>query len=219
MIDEKSAQVGAYFNSHSMKWDQIYSKEAGALSKSMNRWFRKGVYNRAIRVMEIIVKEQHQLNTVLDVGCGSGRLVLQMGDMGIKATGIDIAENMVSLAKTIARTHHAEDNCSFIQCDFMNVGFGERTFDVSIAMGVLDYVPEALKFLEMMKRCTGRMMLVTFPIKGTFRSHLRKVRLKLKKCPVYYYAEDDLEELFSSLKFSRFNIERVNNQYFVTAVI
>jgi len=215
----KSASVESYFDGSSGKWDEIYSTDGGDFYNYLNRILRKGVYNRAKRTLEIVSAERARVNSLIDIGCGSGRLAVPLATMGIKVTGIDFAKSMIDLAIEHAKNNKVEDNVSFIQADFMKHSFQPKDFDVSIAMGVFDYIAFPKQFMEKMKYVTSYMILVTFPIKGTFRSYIRSIRLALKNCPVYYYTEEMILNMLSKMQFANYDIERVNNQYYVKIFI
>lgn len=214
--DDAGRRVQAYFHRSSVTWDEIYSFEGGAVYRWLNRRLRKGVYNRAARVLEVVAAERRDLRSLLDIGCGSGRIALQVAELGLAVTGIDFAQNMVDLAATSARRASIA-SASFHVGDFRTYDFGDRAFDAAIAMGVLDYNPDARAFIRKLRSVTGRLALVTFPVKGTPRSHVRRLRLALKGCPVYYYTPADIEGIYRASGFSSWSVERMNNMYFVTA--
>jgi ubiquinone/menaquinone biosynthesis C-methylase UbiE len=213
---DSASRVQAYFHRSSVAWDEIYSFEGGSVYRWLNRRLRKGVYNRAARVLEVVTAERRDLRSLLDIGCGSGRIALQVAELGIAVTGIDFAQNMVDLAAASAR-RAAIPSVSFHVGDFRTYDFGNRSFDVAIAMGVLDYNADAPGFIRKLRSVTGRLALVTFPVKGTPRSHVRRLRLALKGCPVYYYTPADIDAIYRASGFSSWSVERMNNMYFVGA--
>lgn len=215
-MKKNADEVKTFFDSSSMKWDEIYS-EKGTLYTWLNKHFRKGVYRRSQRVMEIIRERKDHINYVLDVGCGSGRLALELCQMGITVTGLDFSPSMIEIANNLAREWKLSGNCTFVVGDFIEYPFTKKTFDISVAMGVLDYVSNAKEFLAKMKSISSNMVIVTFPIKGTPRSLLRGIRLRLKHCPVYFYSKEMLSSLLTDLNYSQWTIEKIYNQYFVIA--
>lgn len=215
-MPEADDRVQAYFHRSSVAWDEIYSFEGGALYRWLNRRLRKGVYNRAARVLEVVGAERGHIRSLLDIGCGSGRIALQVAELGVAVTGIDFAPNMVQLAAASARRASIA-SVSFHVGDFRQYDFGGRDFDAAIAMGVLDYNPDAPAFIRRLRAVTSRLALVTFPVKGTPRSHVRRLRLALKGCPVYYYTPADIEAIYRVSGFASWSVERMNNMYFVAA--
>jgi GT2 family glycosyltransferase/ubiquinone/menaquinone biosynthesis C-methylase UbiE len=78
-------------------------------------------------------------STILDIGCGDGSLSIPLLDSTRHLTLLDIAPNMLSLA----RSKIPEDlvsNVSFINSDFIYEKFQQASFDLVICIGVLAHV-------------------------------------------------------------------------------
>jgi trans-aconitate methyltransferase len=112
-----------------------------------------------------------------------------------RVVGVDFSGNMLKLAKQEAELHRVADRCEFIQADFLEVELGEE-FDVSIAMGVFDYVPDQVAFLRKMVALTTGKVIVAFPGHSLLREPARRLRYKLAgKGDVYLYGRDDVERI------------------------
>lgn len=59
---------------------------------------------------------------VLDVGCGAGATTLELADRGAIATGVDVSEALLD----VARTRDAEFRCTFIEGDAATVEYARR---------------------------------------------------------------------------------------------
>lgn len=71
---------------------------------------------------------------VLDVACGTGDMVLELKKHGCTVTGIDLSEEMISIAKTKA-------SATYIVGDAEHLPFPDATFDaVTCAFGVRNFV-------------------------------------------------------------------------------
>ena len=57
-------------------------------------------------------------NKILDLGCGPGVLSKYLSDLGYNVTGVDFAEQMISIAKELA------PNANFIVSDIANLELG-----------------------------------------------------------------------------------------------
>ena len=79
--------------------------------------------------------------------------------------------------------------------DILN--FPEReTFDVTVTVGVFDYTQNASPISwKKFAASPGSRFLSTFPRLWTYRMPIRKVRLGLLGCPVYFYTEKQIAEL------------------------
>ena len=123
---------------------------------------------------------------------------------------------MIALARQRAAAAGVSAQCEFMVGDFRLLAFPEP-FDCSMAIGVFDYLAEPGVFLEHMRRVTKRKLIATFPCRWTYRAPIRKVRLALRGCPVYFYSAADVRGLFVSLNVSRLTIRKIGHILFVVA--
>ena len=84
--------------------------------------------------------------TILDIGCGTGSLSVLLAGLGHKVTGIDISPEMVSLAKTKAKTYGY--NIIFQVMDAANPKLPIQQYDVIICRHLLWTLPEPKKVLQ-----------------------------------------------------------------------
>lgn len=80
--------------------------------------------------------------TVIDIGCGSGRLTKMASKIAKKALGIDYSPNSIAFANKFNSTN----NTVYICGDLRTMDLQEQ-FDVAIMSGVLEHVDEPEKFL------------------------------------------------------------------------
>ena len=80
--------------------------------------------------------------TVLDLGCGTGKLTARMVEAGHPVTAVDFSENMLAAAAKNA------PGAAFLQGELMDVPqmLGERKFDCIIAVYALHHLPDAEKY-------------------------------------------------------------------------
>lgn len=74
------------------------------------------------------------INTILDVGCGDGRLCYELRNTHIKYTGLDFSERAIDFAKSFNK--HAEFHTNTIE---NYIGF--RQFDCITLIDVIEHVP------------------------------------------------------------------------------
>lgn len=100
---------------------------------------------------------------VLDYGCGSGRVTLDLLQRGCQVTAYDISPNMLARAKEKAETLKlAQDNVEFLTDPALLEG---RTWPYITCIGVLDYYPDPrplLRSLGTFLTENGR-LIVSFP--------------------------------------------------------
>jgi SAM-dependent methyltransferase len=183
-----------YFEDHAAQFDSLYH-EGQPLQRAFNRAFRKAIYERFAITFER--SEPIAGRSVLDVGCGSGRYAIEYARRGAsRVVGLDYSANMLALARRLAADAGVADRCEFVDGDFMTYRPAER-FDVSIAIGVFDYQPNAAAFLRHMGELTRGPIIATFPGRSLVRMPVRKFRYWMSDCPVIFYREDEVRRIAS----------------------
>ena len=101
---------------------------------------------------------------VLDVGCGTGSLALELVRLGHRVTGVDLAPEMVSRARAkLASAGSAGPVAEFLVGDAADPPTGERRYDVVLARHLLWTLPspeEALRAWLRRLAPGGRLVLV-----------------------------------------------------------
>jgi len=95
-----------------------------------------GTYYLAFRDLPAIVARHAAGQRAIDFGCGTGRSTRFLGKLGFEATGIDISENMIKLA----RERDPEGDYRFVRED----GVGElhdAEFDLVLSAFTFDNIP------------------------------------------------------------------------------
>jgi len=157
---------------------------------------------------------------VLDLGCGSGRYSVEFAKRGAeRVVGIDFAESMIRLAEAIALDQDVNNICEFNVGDLFEYQPQER-FDLVLSIGVFDYIESPLSLLEKMRSLSRGKLIATFPSYHSIRTPIRKVRYKLKRCPVYFYNRESIETLFNQAGLSQFEVIKIRGpgmDFFVQA--
>ncbi len=99
---------------------------------------------------------------LLDAGCGTGALSVIAAQRGARVTAVDIAENLVTLARERAPGHLAPGAIDFRSGDMLDPGLGQ--FDHVVAMDSLIHYPtrDIVSVLEALARRTRRSIVFTF---------------------------------------------------------
>jgi 2-polyprenyl-3-methyl-5-hydroxy-6-metoxy-1,4-benzoquinol methylase len=175
-------------------FDAIYRVERSWSSRWFNRVFRKAIFER----YEITFAEAGDVSgkAVLDVGCGSGVYSADFARRGARrVVGVDFSAGMREIARQEAVAHGVADRCEFRREDFMTAAFDEA-FDVGIAMGVFDYLPEPVPFLAKMASLTSGKIIASFPGHSLVREPLRTWRYRLSgKGAVCFYHRADVARI------------------------
>jgi len=187
------AEVRQRFEREASDFDAIYRLERSAFWRWFNTTFRKAVFERYRLTFEHAGDVAGK--SVLDIGCGSGIYAADFARRGARRVlGVDFSENMLALARREAEEKGVGGACEFRHGDFMHLPFDER-FDVAIAMGVFDYLPEPGPFLAKMAQVTadGGVVLASFPGHSLLRENARRWRYRLQgKGSVHFYDEADV---------------------------
>lgn len=206
-----------YWDSTVGDFDSIYSHGKSKLDNWVDATFRWDMYARFDYTMENSTPIEGR--TFLDVGCGTGRYAFEFLKRGAKqVTGIDIAEKMLAVCRERAQAEGTSDRSAFVQSDLLQFKPVTR-FDVTIGIGLFDYIPDALPVLTKMREVTTDHVIASFPRLWTWRAPVRRVRLALKGCDVYFYSLDKLGTLIKHAGFSKYNLQTVGQLYCVTAFV
>ena len=210
MQPNEARQVAQYWDRIAPQFDSIYSGKKNVLSRTLDRVLRRDMYQRFDWVMRKAGDGSGQ--QMCDVGCGSGRFVSSLAQRGARVTGLDFAPQMLALARALAEQNGVAERCSFVESDILEWNIAEK-FDLVIAIGLWDYVAEPLSRLEKIRQITAGRFLSAWPRAGTWRAALRKRRLKMAGCPVYFFTRDEVEHYLRQAGFAVSSVE-VYGSYF-----
>jgi ubiquinone/menaquinone biosynthesis C-methylase UbiE len=212
MNSEISSQ-STYWNNEAQSFQAIYSHDKSGLSNLLDRLFRQDMYDRFIFTMQHCSPVSGR--AFLDVGCGSGLYSIELARKGASSVvGIDIAENMLHLCRQSADKAEVQDRCTFLHSDLLQF-HPNRSFDAGIGIGLFDYIRDPLPVLKKMKEiCTDR-VIVSFPRLWTWRAPVRKARLSLRGCPVYFYSREKVSSLMEEAGFKKMEIHKVGKLFCV----
>ena len=202
-----------YWNKEAGEFQQIYSHEKSAFSSFLDKVFRKDMFDRFIFTIQN--SAPYNGRTFLDVGCGSGVYSIELAKKGAaQVTGIDIAEHMLQLCRDLARKEGVDGQCMFTHTDLLNYTPKQR-FDVCIGIGLFDYIRDPLPVLKKMRETTNDKAIASFPRFWTWRAPIRKIRLVLRSCDVYFYTKSKVESLMREAGFPKCEVTKVGKLFCV----
>lgn len=188
-----AADVRAYFERAADSFDKLYNEEGQTpFWRWVNSRFRTDIVARFLHTCSHISDVKAQ--SVLDVGCGSGRYLAAFAQLGVRRlVGIDLSQPMLDLAhRQIDGVNHR--NTDLICANFDDFATDEK-FDVVVAMGFFDYQVDPVSVLSKMRRLARHSVIASFPSRHWFRTPFRRVRYRLKRCPVYFYGHEQIAEI------------------------
>jgi ubiquinone/menaquinone biosynthesis C-methylase UbiE len=132
---------------------------------------------------------------LLDIGCASGYYSVAFAKAGGRATGIDISEASIALARRRAEDESVAERCEFFRGDMRCLPDNEGEYDAVSMIEVLEHVREQR---EAVKQAVGALrpgglLLVTTP--HAFDQIPRWRRLRLRNAPTPEAAGVDVERL------------------------
>lgn len=90
---------------------------------------------------------------ILDVGCGPGALIQDMTKYKCELVGIDIAEEMITIAKDkIGAETLAKNKILLDTGDIENLKFPDNHFDIIICSGIVEYLQDDKLWMQEIKR-------------------------------------------------------------------
>jgi SAM-dependent methyltransferase len=183
------------FREKAQAFDDLYEDE-----RPLVRLLRPGLFRRRRLAVETV--RSYDQPAVLDVGCGSGRIgefVLEAG--AARYVGIDFAEEMIDLAR--ARLDRYPERTELLLEDFLDASI-EGSFDVVLALGLFDYLPEPHRYSrKMFSLCApGGCVVGSFPTWSPVKGPVRMVRYEwIGDCPIFNYSRRELELMFGGAGF------------------
>jgi cyclopropane fatty-acyl-phospholipid synthase-like methyltransferase len=205
----------AFWNSEADAFQKIYTHRKSKFSNTLDQIFRKDMYERF--QFTIANCEPIKGRKFLDVGCGNALYSLELARKdAAKVVGIDISEVMIGLCRKSSDAENLSDRCTFIQTDLLEYQ-PEEKFDVSFGIGLFDYIKNPLPVLTKMREVSTDKAIMAFPRLYTWRAPVRKVRLTLKGCDVYFYSAARINKLMKDAGFSRHELTKVGKLYCVVA--
>ncbi len=207
----------SFWNNEADAFERIYSHEKSKLSTALDRLFRRDMYERFVFTIENCKPIEGR--RFLDVGCGNGLYSVEVGKKGAaEVVGLDISPVMIGRCRQSAEKEGLEDRVSFIPTDLLEYE-PHSSFDVSYGIGLFDYISDPLPVLKRMRELSKDKAIMAFPRLMTWRAPVRKMRLTVKGCPVYFYTKSKINQLMKDAGFARWEITRVGNLHCVVAQV
>lgn len=208
--------VARFWNDIAQDFDTIYTGKKNPISRAMDKWLRADIYQRFDWVME----RSGDVNglKICDVGCGSGRFVTDFVKRGAShVTGVDVAPEMLKLAKQLCTDDGTMDRCSFYHADAID-WTPDQIYDLTIAIGFWDYIMDPPGRLKKMREFTNGKFLTAWPRYWTWRMPVRKVRLEyIQGCPVYFFKRDEAIRMVESAGFKVDRCDTVGQLFCIEA--
>ncbi|MBM3417238.1 MAG: methyltransferase domain-containing protein [Bacteroidetes bacterium] len=218
-MSSKTKQVEKFFHSYAGGFDSIYghTTRRSKFDKWVDKTFRKTMFLRFEETLKNTANPE--IHSVLDIGCGSGRYIIEFLLQGKDVTGIDLAQGMIDIAKSQTEKIDHKGRKQFIIADYMQYDF-DRQFDAACLMGVFDYIEKPVEMLKKLKRDISKEIYASFPHDSGLLAFQRKIRYKIRECPLYYYSYNDVVNLLKEAGLDKnFEIVDFKRDYFVKIIL
>jgi len=173
---------------------------------------------------EAILEVVNPSSNVLEMGCGTGIVTVEIAPNVREMTGIDISPKMIARAQEKARRQNLK-NVTFKVLDASELPFPDHAFDVILLPNLLHLVPQPEKVIKESRRLLkpgGTLVTVTdclgapAPLKIQIQllyGRLLKLFGKMKN--LHFYKPSDLKQLLSDngfeiMKEGRMHQEPIN---------
>jgi len=177
-------------------------------SKSYARRFRKGKLDNVQKyLLEGARKELIHSREILDIGCGVGSLHLTLLKEGTgKATGIDIAEGMISQAKKFSKQLGLNERTEYFVGDFVELAENVPLADITFLDKVVCCYEDMDTLVKISAEKTRRVYALShprqrFPVKLLFQAHIFFSKLFRTKFHPFWHNWSGLRELIEAQGF------------------
>jgi ubiquinone/menaquinone biosynthesis C-methylase UbiE len=198
---------GVFFDGFADAFDTFYDGKRSPFMQWVDQRFRRDMFLRYAMTFDFLGDLRGK--RVLDVGCGSGPYIVEALKRGaLHVTGIDAAPRMLDLANQRAVQLGLENRIKLVEGYFPETCPDER-FDAAIVMGVMDYIEDAPAFLTALRSVITEGAVISFPSIHWFRTPFRKIRYRLRRCPVRFYGRNEIEQMARSLNVRKYHLKKI----------
>ena len=191
--------VGQFFDIYAANFDAIYGHTGhrGMLGRWIDRTFRQVMVHRFVETLR--QTEKQAIHSVLDIGCGPGRYTAAFALQKKEVIGIDIAEEMLKIAQD--NIHALNVTADLVLGDYLSVHF-DRVFDAACLMGFFDYIEDPLPVLKKLATEVTGEFYASFPKSGGLLAWQRRIRYRLRRCPLWLYSKREVENALIASGFA-----------------
>lgn len=166
---------------------ELYSREYDA---SMKEWRRIGSIDKATNILASLgaVQDAQPLESVLEVGCGTGDVLYQLAEKKIASRYIGIEIGDVRAQSVQAQNNRNDVNVH--PYDGKTIPYPDKHFDFVYATHVLEHVMDERGFLGEMRRVSRRFIYLEVPCELHLRASHRSLQNTLNIGHINSYTPD-----------------------------
>jgi SAM-dependent methyltransferase len=201
-----------YFSRRAALYDRVHGDRSGLLERL---WWRPLVVYRERTLQEL---GDLRGRRILEVGCGTGHLAVEMARRGASVVALDLSPTMIDLARRHAEASGVSDRLELEVADFdqWRHARGVR-FDCAVALATFEYCTAPPRWIGAFAALSER-LIATFPRPAPSQVILRRARAALAGgLPMRFYSEAEVEALLRAAGFVVRRAERPTSALWVDA--
>jgi len=204
----QSKQAGTFFDSFAETFDAFYDGKRSPVMQWIDRRWRHDMFARYALTFERLGNLTGKRG--LDIGCGSGPYIAEAIRRGAAhVVGLDPAPGMLELARMRIEKLGQLDKITLLEGYFPEKA-PAGPFDFAIVMGVLDYVADPVAFFKGLRQILSGRAAVSFPSQHWLRTPVRKIRYRMRNCPVYFYDERKIRWIGQEAGFGTVDVIKID---------
>lgn len=129
---------------YAMRFDRCYENYS-----LVNLLRRKGLELRMQSTLSVI-GDPHGMK-VVDIGCGAGRLMIELAKKGAEVWGMDIAKDVLSVAGINAEKSGVASRAHFLKASICDERVSIPSADLWIGLGLIEYMPDPVTVLSRLR--------------------------------------------------------------------
>jgi SAM-dependent methyltransferase len=148
--------MATYFDESRSVWEHLGATDPmwavlTVPAKRGGRWgaeefFSTGLVDARL-ITDLLARNELELGkSIVDFGCGLGRLTKAFAELGHRVLGIDIAESMIDGARSY---HHGDDRVAFTSYSGGLLPLADNSVDGVVSLRVLQHIPPGAKLLAL----------------------------------------------------------------------
>ena len=139
--------------------NQLFNDNSKAFGEEIEKQYEAGTYRRGEVFLRKVKKHVHMGASILDYGCGTGRISMMLGKEGYQVQGIDPAVEHIQMAASLNQSSHVGFNV------LSNFNAPASSFDAVVSSSVFEFVPDPEQYINDIYRLLkpGGKLIISFP--------------------------------------------------------
>ena len=188
--------------------------------KYNNLWVQKyslGPTRREVKKIVLPLLEKNNELKILDIGCGTGQLIKEISEHYNKVNylGIDVAENMIDVAKKNNKGKNVKFKTSSIESFESN-----EKYDIIICTHAFPYFPNKQEMIKKMAGLCNKkgQVIIVNSSTNSLKDLIINFFLKATTSKAKYLSIDEMKKLFKSAKLKVKKIEVIRERFYMPTI-